>query len=276
MNALLVAVKLVAGILGNSYALVADAIESSTDIFSSLIVWGGLAIASRPADETHPYGHGKAESLAAAVVALMLIGAAISIVIAAAREIMIPHHTPAWYTLVVVAVVVVIKEGLFRRVIDVGEGINSSAVKADAWHHRSDAISSLAAFVGIAVAIWGGKGWEAADDWAALVAAGIIAVNGSRLLMPALHELMDRTPPGDLLQKIEAAARSIPGVLHTEKLRVRRLGADHYVDLHAQAEPTLSLHDAHILSGKIKSAIRAAVPTVKEVLIHMEPYEERT
>lgn len=273
VNAVLVAVKLVAGILGNSYALVADAVESSTDIFSSLIVWGGLAIASRPADESHPYGHGKAESLAAAVVALMLIGAAISIVIAAVREILVPHHTPAWYTLAVVAVVVVIKEGLFRRVIDVGEEIGSTAVKADAWHHRSDAISSLAAFIGIAVAIWGGKGWEAADDWAAIVAAGIIAINGGRLLMPALHELMDRTPPGDLLAEIEAAARSVPGVLHTEKLRVRSLGTDHYVDLHAQAEATLSLHDAHILSGKIKSAIRTTVPTVKEVLIHMEPYE---
>lgn len=274
VNAGLVAVKLVAGILGNSYALVADAVESSTDIFSSLIVWGGLAIASRPADENHPYGHGKAESLASAVVALMLVGAAISIVIAAVREILIPHHTPAWYTLVVVAVVVVIKEVLFRRVFDVGHGINSTAVKADAWHHRSDAITSLAAFVGIAVAIWGGKGWEAADDWAAIVAAGIIAINGGRLLMPALHDLMDRTPPGALLEEIDTAARSVSGVLHTEKLRVRRLGADFYVDLHVQAEPSLSLHDAHIISGKVKSAIRSAVPTVNEVLIHMEPFEQ--
>jgi cation diffusion facilitator family transporter len=276
VNALLVAVKLIAGILGNSYALVADGVESSTDIFSSLIVWGGLSIAARPADEDHPYGHGKAESLAAAVVALMLIGAAISIAIAAVREILTPHHTPAWYTLAVVAGVVLIKETLFRRVATVGEAIDSGAVKADAWHHRSDAITSLAAFIGIAVAIWGGKGWEGADDWAALVAAGIIAINGGRLLMPTLHDLMDRSPSGDLLERIDAAAHSVPGVLHTEKLRVRRGGVDYYVDLHVQADPQLSLHDAHIVSGKVKSAIRAAVPSVKEALIHMEPYEEPT
>jgi cation diffusion facilitator family transporter len=203
----------------------------------------------------------------------MLIGAAISIVIAAVREILTPHHTPAWYTLVVVAGVVLVKETLFRKVIDVGADINSSAVKADAWHHRSDAITSLAAFVGIAIAIWGGKGWEAADDWAAIVAAGIIATNGARLMMPALHDLMDRTPPGDLLEQIAAAAQSVAGVLLVEKLRVRRVGTEFYVDLHVQADPGLSLHDAHILSGKVKSAIRAALPTVKEALIHMEPFE---
>jgi cation diffusion facilitator family transporter len=276
VNAVLVAVKLVAGIVGNSYALVADAVESSTDIFSSLIVWGGLAIAARPADESHPYGHGKAESLAAAVVALMLVGAAISIVIAAVREIVTPHHTPAWYTLVVVAGVVLIKEVLFRRVFHVGRDLDSRAVKADAWHHRSDAITSATAFIGIAIAIWGGKGWESADDWAAIVAAGIIALNGGRLLMPALHDLMDRTPDGDLVERSAAAARSVPGVLDIEKLRVRRLGVDYHVDLHVQADPNLSLHDAHILSGKVKAAIRAAVPAVTEALIHMEPHEPKS
>jgi cation diffusion facilitator family transporter len=273
VNALLVAIKLIAGILGNSYALIADAIESSTDIFSSLIVWGGLSIASRPADEDHPYGHGKAESLAAAVVALLLIGAALGIVVAAVREILTPHHTPAWYTLVVVAGVVVVKETLFRTVLDVGDEIDSTAVKADAWHHRSDALTSAAAFIGIAVAIWGGEGWESADDWAAIVAAIIIAANGTRLLMPTLHDLMDRTPSGDLVPQIETAAREVEGVRHIEKLRVRRAGVDFYVDLHVQADPLLSLHDAHILSGKVKSAIRTAVPRVKEVLIHMEPFE---
>lgn len=273
INALLVAVKLVAGIVGNSYALVADAVESSTDIFSSLIVWGGLSIAARPADEEHPYGHGKAESLAAAVVALMLIGAAISITIAAAREIMTPHHTPAWYTLVVVAVVVFIKEVLFRRVLVVGSDINSTAVKADAWHHRSDAITSLAAFIGIAIAIGGGKGWEAADDYAAIIAAVIIAINGGRLLMPSLHDLMDRRPEDALLERLSLAARGVPGVLNIEKLRVRKHGMHYHADLHVQAEPTLSLYDAHILSGKVKSALRAAEPQVQEVLIHMEPFD---
>lgn len=273
INALLMVVKLVAGIVGNSYALVADAVESSTDILSSLIVWGGLQIASRPADETHPYGHGKAETLAAAAVSLMLMGAAISITIAAVREILTPHYQPALFTLFVAGGVVIIKEVLFRTVLQVGEETESGAVQADAWHHRSDAISSGAAFIGIALAIWGGRGWESADDWAALVAAAVIFVNGIRLLMPSLHALMDRQVDAELLEAIDAAARSIPGVHHTEKLRVRRHGMEYYVDLHVQADPELTLHEAHVISGKVKSAIRAAVPAVQDALIHMEPYE---
>lgn len=273
VNALLVVTKLIAGIVGNSYALVADAIESSTDIFSSLVVLQGLRVASRPADEMHPYGYGRAEPLAAGVVALMLLAAAVSIAILAVREILTPHHAPAAFTLIVVAGVVVIKEVLFRRVFHVGHELESTAVKADAWHHRSDALTSAAAFVGISIALWGGPGWESADDWAALVAAVIIAANGLRFLLAAVNDLMDRTPDVALLAKIEEAARSVEGVRATEKLRVRKLGVDYSIDLHVQADPALSLHDAHIVGGKVKSAIRAALPAAKDVLIHMEPYE---
>jgi cation diffusion facilitator family transporter len=273
VNIVLVLVKLVSGLVGHSYALVADAIESSTDIFSSLIVWGGLQVAARPADESHPYGHGKAESLAAGAVAVMLLGAAIGIGVTAVREIITPHHAPMPFTLAVVAGVVIIKETLFRTVLKVGDTIESTSVKTDAWHHRSDAITSLAAFVGIGLALWGGPGWESADDWAALLASFIIAFNGIRFLMIAVHELMDRVPSEDVINESVAAARSVPGVLATEKERVRKFGVDYLVDLHVQADPELSLHDAHVLSGKVKAAIRTAVPAAVEVLIHMEPYE---
>lgn len=273
VNIVLVLVKLISGIVGHSYALVADAIESSTDIFSSLIVWGGLQVASRPADESHPYGHGKAESLAAAAVAVMLLGAAIGIAVTAVREIITPHHAPMPFTLFVVAGVVVIKEVLFRTVLKVGDTIESTSVKTDAWHHRSDALTSLAAFVGISLALWGGPGWESADDWAALLASFIIAYNGVRFLMTAVHELMDRLPSEGIMEQIVAAAHSVPGVLATEKERVRKFGVDYLVDLHVQADPGMSLYDAHVLSGKVKAAIQAAVPAAVEVLIHMEPYE---
>ena len=273
VNALLVLVKLISGIVGNSYALIADAIESSTDIFSSLVVWGGLHVASRPADDDHPYGHGRAEALAAAVVAFMLLGAAVSIVIVAAREIATPHHTPMPFTLAVVAAVVIVKEVLFRTVFKVGDSLDSTAVKTDAWHHRSDAITSGAAFIGIALAIWGGPGWESADDWAAIVAAVIIAANGVRFLAVAVNDLMDRSPDATVTSTVDAAAHSVEGVLATEKVRVRKFGIEYLVDLHVQAEPTLSLHEAHILSGKVKHAIQQALPTAKEVLIHMEPFE---
>jgi len=273
VNAVLVVAKLLAGILGHSYALVADAIESSIDIFASLIVWGGLRITTRPADRDYPYGYGKAETLAALVVSLMLLVAALGIVVAAIGEIVTPHHMPAPFTLVVIAVVVIVKEVLSRKMLRVGAETGSPAVKADAWHHRSDAITSGAAFVGIAIALWGGPGWEPADDWAALVAAGIIAVNGILLLRGAVGDLMDRMPEGRSVEEIAAAARAVPGVLATEKLRVRRHGTEYFVDLHVQADPTLTLRDAHNLSGKVKGAIRSAVPNVAGVLVHMEPYE---
>jgi cation diffusion facilitator family transporter len=272
VNAVLVLVKLISGIVGHSYALVADAIESSTDIFSSLIVWGGLQVAARPADESHPYGHGKAESLAAGAVAIMLLGAAVGIAVTAVREIITPHHAPMPFTLVVVAAVVVIKETLFRTVLKVGDTIESTAVKTDAWHHRSDALTSLAAFVGIALALWGGPGWESADDWAALLAAGIISFNGIRFLKMAVDELMDRVPSEAIIAQVIAAAQSVAGVRATERERVRKFGVDYLVDLHVQAEPDLTLHEAHVLSGQVKAAICAAVPAAVEVLIHMEPY----
>src|SRR4051812_4229134 len=220
VNAALVVVKLLAGILGHSYALVADAIESSTDLFSSLIVWAGLRITTRPADEDYPYGYGKAETLAAAVVSLMLLGAALGIAVSAARQAFTPHRTPAAYTLVVLAAVILVKEVLSRRVLRVGDETGSSAVKADAWHHRSDALTSAAAFVGIAVALRGGPGWESADDWAALVAAGIIALNGWLLLRSAFRDLMDRMPEGPLSNQIAAAATGVDGVRAIEKLMV--------------------------------------------------------
>jgi cation diffusion facilitator family transporter len=272
VNFLLTLVKLVAGIVGHSYALVADAIESSTDIFSSLVVWGGLQVAARPADESHPYGHGKAESLAAAFVALMLLGAAIGIAFAAVHEIMTPHHMPRPFTLVVLAGVVVVKELLFRTVFRVGDSLGSTAVKADAWHHRSDAITSGAAFVGIALALWGGPGWESADDWAALVASLVIAANGVRFLATAVNDLMDRLPDGHVVETVDQAAKSVAGVLATEKIRVRKFGVDYLVDLHVQADADLSLHDAHVISGKVKAAVKSLLPTAKEVLVHMEPY----
>lgn len=273
VNTVLALVKFVAGILGNSYALIADAVESTSDILSSAIVWGGLRIASREADDDFPFGYGKAESLAAAIVALMLLAASIGITIEALREIRTPHHAPAPFTLIVLVAVVLVKETLFRRVFQVGHEEGSTAVKADAWHHRSDAITSVAAFVGISIALWKGKGWESADDWAALVAAIVIAINALLLLRPAIFDLMDRAPDPEVVERVRLAALGVPDVLALEKLKVRRAGTGLYVDLHVQSEPTLSLHDAHIVSGKVKSAILGVVPKAHGVLIHMEPYE---
>jgi len=275
INAGLAITKLVAGVVGHTYALVADAVESTADIFGSTIVWGGLRVAARDPDEDYPFGYGKAEPLAAAVVALMLLGAAIAIAVEAVTEIRTPHLTPAPWTLAVLVGVVAVKWTLSRRVHAVGAEIGSTAVKVDAWHHMSDALTSAAAFVGISIALWGGPGWESADDWAALLASGVIVFNGVRMLRPALHDLMDRMPGADVVAPVRHSAASVSGVLAVEKLAVRRSGMGYRVTIHVQADPALRLDDAHSLGGAVKAAIRAAVPQVQYVLVHMEPYVAR-
>jgi cation diffusion facilitator family transporter len=275
VNTALAITKLVAGIVGNTYALVADAIESTADIFSSTLVWGSLHLAARHPDEDYPFGYGKAEPLAAAVVALMLLGAALGIAIQAIGEIRTPHQTPAPWTLAVLVAVVVVKWTLSRRVHAVGSDIGSTVVQADAWHHMSDAVTSAAAFVGISIALWGGPGWESADDWAALLAAGVIALNGVNMLRPAVYDLMDRMPGTDVVEPVRRAAEEVPGVLATEKLAVRRSGIGYRVTIHVQTDPDMPLHAAHVLGGQVKGAIRSAVPRVQYVLVHMEPYDSK-
>jgi cation diffusion facilitator family transporter len=273
VNAVLAIIKLIAGIVGNSYVLIADAVESTADIFSSLVVWSGLRVASRDPDEAYPFGYGKAESLAGAVVALMLIGAAVAISIEAISEIRTPHRTPAPWTLGVLVGVILVKYALSRRVRDVAAEIGSTAVQADAQHHLSDALTSTAAFLGISIALWGGPGWESADDWAALFASAVIFYNGVEMLRPTLADLMDRMPGPEIVDPVRQAAESVAGVLATEKLLVRKSGMTYRVTIHVQTDPELPLRDAHILGGKVKGAIQAAIPRVQSVLVHMEPYE---
>ncbi|HMP83820.1 MAG TPA: cation diffusion facilitator family transporter [Verrucomicrobiota bacterium] len=271
VNIVLATSKLVAGIIGHSHALVADAVESLADVFSSLIVWRGLTVAAVPADQDHPYGHGKAEPIAAAFVATMLLLAAAWIVATAAKEIAEPQQGPAPFTLAVLIAVIVIKEGLFRFVLCEGKAVDSSAVRADAWHHRSDAITSVAAGIGISIALIGGKGYESADDWAALVAAGVIAWNGWRLLRPALGELMDKAPDREVVEQIRHIAGTIPGVDGVEKCFVRKMGYQLYVDLHVEVDAQMTVLRSHEIAHQVKNSIRKRMPAVNDVLVHVEP-----
>ncbi len=273
VNAALAVTKLIAGVLGTSYALIADAVESGSDVVSSLIVWGGLRMATRSATEEYPFGFARAEQVAAAIVGLLLIGASIGISIAAVREIRTPQNAPAPFTLIVLVLVILIKEVLYRYVARAGGDIGSRALSADAWHHRSDAITSGAAFVGISIALIKGPGWESADDYAAVVASGIILLNGIRIIRPAVGDLMDRAPSADLIERVTMIARSVAEVQLVEKVLIRKAGIGFFVDMHVQAAPEMSLQEAHILSGKVKSAIREAEPRVLGALIHMEPFE---
>ena len=271
VNAALAAGKIAAGVIGHSQALVADGVESAADFVSSLIVWRGVTVAAAPADEQHPYGHGKAEPLAAAVVATVLIAAAALIVIGAIRDIVTPHDTPAPFTLAVLVGVILIKELLFRVVQREGIALDSSVVSADAWHHRSDAITSLFAFVGISIALVGGKGYETADDYAAVLAAGVIAFNGWRVLRPAMDELMDIAPSADFLENIRSIAARTDEVVRVEKCFVRKTGFEYLVDMHIEVNPGMTVHRAHDIAHQVKDEIRRQVPSVRDVLVHVEP-----
>lgn len=270
-NMLLALCKGIAGFLGNSYALIADAIESFSDVLSSLIVLIGLKIASKPRDENHPYGHGKAEPIAAVVVAMALIASAIIIAIQSLKEIIMPHHAPEPFTLLVLFGVVVIKETLFRFVFRVGEEVESTAVKTDAWHHRSDAITSAAAFIGISLALIGGRGWESADDWAALFASAIIAFNAYKLFIPAIEEVMDVAPSPHIAEDIRKIALSVEGVLQTDKCFVRKMGFSYFVDLHVVVDGELTVRKSHEIAHVVKKTICFANPRIIDVLVHIEP-----
>ena len=274
INFLLAIAKIAAGVLGNAYVLIADGIESTLDIAGSMIIWGGLKLAARPPDETHPYGHGKAEPIAAVVVAAGVLAAALGLAIQSVREIVTPHHAPAPFTLIVLIIVVAVKELLYRSVIRIGRNVASTAVQTDAWHHRSDALTSTAAFVGISIALAGGDGWESADDWAALFACALIAVNGWLLLWPALYEIMDTAPSGDVGGAVREAARVVAGVREVEKCLVRKMGLHFYVDLHVKVDGAISVRDGHDIAHEVKSAIRATDPRIADVLVHVEPAAE--
>jgi len=271
VNVLLAAAKISAGLFGNSYVLIADGIESTLDIVGSAVIWGGLKFAARPPDETHPYGHGKAEPLAAAVVAMGVLLASIGLAVQSMREIFVPHHGPAPFTLVVLIVVVVVKEFLYRVVMRLGKNVESTAVQTDAWHHRADALTSIAAFIGISIALIGGEKWYSADDWAALFACAVIAANGWRLLFPALHEMLDTAPRGEIVSKIQQAAASVSGVMNVEKCLVRKMGIAFYVDLHVGVDSAISVREGHDIAHLVKDAIKQTDARIADVLVHVEP-----
>lgn len=277
-NIALALVKLVAGLVGHSYALVADAIESLADIGGSVVIWGGLHVSSRPASIKHPYGYGKAEALAALAVALMILGAGVGIAVEAVREILTPHHSPAWWTLVVLVGVVGVKWALFRVTSRAAADTRSAAVHADAWHHASDAITSGAAFVGIGIAVvgrhmTGTDRFAPADDWAALLAAGLIVYNAVTLMIPPIRELLD-VSEGEVTERARAAAERVAGVVRVQKAFARKSGMRYWIDMHVWVDGTLSVRDAHALAHQVKDAVRGEVPRVEDVLIHVEPAAE--
>lgn len=271
LNAGLAVLKVAAGILGHSYALIADGMESTLDVASSVITWHGIRVAATPPDDDHPYGHGKAEPLATVLIALFLLGAALLLAGMSIREIFVPHHAPAPFTLIVLLVVIAVKEIVFRVMRRKGQETGSGALVADAFHHRSDAITSIAAFVGISVALIGGRGYESADDYAALAACGFIGWTAWHRLRPAVDEVMDSAPDPQVEVRARAAAARVPGVRSLDQSRVRKMGLEYFIDLHVVVDGRINVQEGHRIAHEVKDAIRSDNGLVADVLIHIEP-----
>ena len=272
LNAVLAAVKLAGGIFGHTYALISDAAESMLDILSSLLVWTGFRVASQPPDADHPYGHGKAEPLAGLAVALTIFGMAGWIAAHAVHEIETPHQGPAWWTLLVLAGVIITKTWFSRRMAAAGDQMGSTTLGIEALHHWSDAMTSGAAFIGISIALWGGKGWETADDWAALFACVIIAFNGFSMLTKALGDVMDAAAPKNFENEVRAIALAVPGVHALDKVRMRKSGLSHLVDIQVRVDGMLTVREGHQIAHAVKDALIASVAHgISDVTVHIEP-----
>jgi len=270
-NTILALIKGFAGFFGNSYALIADAIESVTDIFASILVLLGFKYAKRPADENHPYGHGKIEPLITFGVVAFLVFSATVIAYESIQNMQSPQETPKPWTLLILGIIIIWKEVSFQIVIKKSKQTNSSSLKADAWHHRSDAITSIMAFIGISIAIIFGKGYETADDWAALFAAAFILYNSYLILRPALGEVMDEQLYDDLILEIRAKSIEVKGVLDTEKCFIRKSGMKFHVDLHAIVNSEITVKSGHDIAHQLKDYLHQEIPSLGHVLIHIEP-----
>jgi cation diffusion facilitator family transporter len=272
-NTLIAFAKWITGVLGNSYGLIADAIESTCDIFSSVLTMLGMRYANKPADENHPYGHGKAEPIVTFIVVGLLITSAAIISYESIRNIRTPHELPEKFTLFILGAIIIIKEVFYRIIIKRGKEMKSSLIKADAWHHRSDAITSLAVFAGISFALIMGEGYETADDWSALVAAAIIVFNSYLIFRPALGEIMDEHFYDELIDEIRDIAKNVDGVIETEKCFVRKSGLKYLVDLHAIVNADISVKKGHEIAHRLSSELKLQIPQISDVLIHIEPDE---
>jgi cation diffusion facilitator family transporter len=271
VSALLAATKIAAGVIGNSFALVADGVESVLDIFSGLLVWGGLRVSAVPESERFPYGLGKAEPLASLVVSTVLLLAAVGIAVGAAQAIRSPQEVPESFTLLVLVAVLIAKETMFRVLSVQGREIGSRALKTDAWHHRSDALTSLAAFIGITVALTAGEGFESADDWAALVACAVITFNGVRLFRASLREVLDVTAPEEVRDRIREMVQAVPGVDGVDLLRVRQSGLALWVDIHVEVEGEMSVRAGHEIAHLVKDGLMNSDLRILDALVHVEP-----
>lgn len=271
LNGALAILKFAGGILGHTYAMIADGTESLLDVLSSILVWTGFRVAARPPDADHPYGHGRAEPLAALAVSIFIFFTAGIVAWHALHVIAAPHEGPRWFTLPLLAGIILSKVWFSLRVSAAGAAAGSTALGIEAWHHGTDAVTSLAAFIGITIALVGGPGWESADGWAALFACVVVTFNGVGMLKTALREMMDTAVPENLVNQIRGIAASVDGVRALDKCRVRKSGLNLLVDIQVRVDGDLTVRSGHAIAHAVKDALLGASLRVTDVSVHVEP-----
>lgn len=277
-NAILIALKFVAGILGRSSAMVADAVHSLSDFVTDIIVLIFVKIAGKPQDKTHDYGHGKFETFATMIIGLILVAAGIGLMINGVKLVIeslkgnsLPR--PTMLALAIAVISIVSKEWLYHYTIRKGHNLNSQAVVANAWHHRSDAVSSGGTLIGIAGAMFLGDHWRILDPLAAIVVSVFIIKSGYDIMKPCINELLEGSLPADQEQEILQLVKSVPGIIDVHNLRTRRIGNDIAVDMHAKMDGNQTLSEAHAKATEAENAIKSKFGANSIINIHMEPFK---
>lgn len=271
INLLLGVVKLAGGLVSQSFALISDAVNSLGDVFTSAVIVWALRFAQRPADAEHPYGHSRAEGIAATQVALLVFLSALGVGWEAIQRFTVAHAPPPAWTLAIAAANVVIKEALYHYKVRVSRRTGSSAILANAWDHRSDAFCSFAVLVGLAVVRWGGPRWNSADEAAALVVVAAVLWSAGTLFVNSVRELMDLQAGDELVEQVRRAALNLPEVRGVEKLWLRKSGLEYFADLHLEVDPLLTVVEGHRIGHEVKDRLLAEFPVLRDVLVHLEP-----
>ncbi|MCA9090384.1 MAG: cation transporter [Planctomycetaceae bacterium] len=264
--------KLVGGLVGSSFALIADAVNSLGDVVTTVVVLLALRVAQRPADAEHPYGHTRAEGIAASNVAVLIIISAMVVGWEAIQRLSHPHAVPPMWTLWLAGANIVIKEGLYRYKIKVGKRTGSGAMIANAWDHRSDALCALAVLLGLLAIRLGGPRFIWADEAASLVVMGAIIWSGVQLFRTSASDLMDVQADPELVERIRAAARQVKDVRDVETLWVRKSGLEFFADIHIEVDQHLTVAAGHRIGHEVKDRLLRDFPRLRDVLVHLEPY----
>ena len=264
--------KLVGGLVGSSFALIADAVNSLGDVVTTVVVLLALRVAQRPADAEHPYGHTRAEGIAASNVAVLIIISAMVVGWEAIQRLSHPHAVPPMWTLWLAGANIVIKEGLYRYKIKVGKRTGSGAMIANAWDHRSDALCALAVLLGLLAIRLGGPRFIWADEAASLVVMGAIIWSGVQLFRTSASDLMDVQADPELVERIRAAARQVKDVRDVETLWVRKSGLEFFADIHIEVDQHFTVAAGHRIGHEVKDRLLRDFPRLRDVLVHLEPY----